>query len=455
MARFVHASSFPATPAELYAWHARPGALERLTPPWQPVERVGPEEPLHDAQRVRLRVRVGPLAVPWVALHRDLVPGEQFVDDQVVGPFASWTHVHRFGPAPEGGRLDDEIDYRLRGGRAAERVAEPLVRSMLGRMFRYRHDVLRGDLERHGQFREHPRLRVAVTGATGLVGRQLCAFLTTGGHEVLRLTRRPARPGDVAFDPGKGSLDAQALEGVDAVVHLAGESIAGRWSLARKQEIMRSRTLGTGLLSRTLAGLARPPQVLVSASATGYYGSRGEECLEESSPPGRGFLAQVCRDWESSTAAASAAGIRVVHVRTGIVLTPAGGALAKMLLPFRLGMGGRMGTGRQYWSWIGLDDLLGVLNRALLDRGLEGPVNAVAGACTNSEFTRVLARVLRRPALAPVPALAIRIFLGEGGEELLLHSARVVPARLREREFRFAWPDLDGALRHVLGAARP
>ena len=456
MARFVQTSTFPASPDELYAWHAAPGALARLSPPWQAVRRVGPEQPLAEGQRVELRLRMGPLWVPWVAHHRDLVEGRQFVDEQVFGPFARWVHLHRFSPVPGGGALDDEIDYEFRGGALAERFGEPLVRGMLRRMFGYRHEVLRGDLERHLPWRDRPRLRVAVTGATGLVGRQFCAFLTTGGHQVLRLTRRPdpGRADEVGWDPRTGFRDPAALEGVDAVVHLAGETISGRWTPERKKEILESRRVGTEVLSRALAGLARPPRVLVSSSATGFYGDRGEEALQEDSPPGTGFLAEVCRAWEGATEPAVRAGIRVVQVRTGLVLTPAGGALAKMLPPFQLGAGGPTGSGRQYWSWISLDDLLGVLHLALQDEGLSGPVNAVAGTCSNADFARTLGRVLGRPALLPLPGFAVRMLLGQMGEELLLQGARVLPGRLRERGFSFQQADLEGALRHELGLPR-
>ena len=326
---------------------------------------------------------------------------------------------------------------------------------MLGRAFRYRHQILRSDLERHRPWRDRPRLRVAVTGATGLVGRQLCAFLTTGGHQVFRMTRRPV-PGqpDIGWDPGRGALDADLLEGMDAVVHLAGESIAGRWTPARKQEILRSRTEGTLLLARALAALKRPPRVLVSSSAIGFYGDRGEEPVSEESSSGKGFLAQVCREWEAATAPAAQAGIRVVQVRTGLVLTPQGGSLAAMLPPFYLGLGGPVGTGRQYWSWIALDDLLGVMHHALWDEGLAGPVNAVAGSCRNRAFARTLGRALRRPALVPLPVVAVRALLGQMGEELLLAGAQVLPARLGQRDFRFHYPELPLALGHVLGVAQ-
>jgi uncharacterized protein len=301
-----------------------------------------------------------------------------------------------------------------------------------------------------------PRLRVAVTGATGLVGSALVAELRAGGHRVDRVSRRPPRPGttDIHWDPAGGRLDPRALEGADAVVHLAGESIAaGRWTAAAKARIRDSRVGGTRLVADTLARLDRPPRVLVSVSAVGYDGDRGDEPLTEDSRPGAGFLADVARAWEAAADPARAAGIRVVHPRLGLVLAGQGGALPRMALPFRLGLGGVIGSGRQYWSWIALADVVRVIELALALDGLAGPVNAVAPApATNREFTRVLGRVLARPTLLPLPAPAVRLLMGEMGRALLLDSARVLPRRLEHAGFRFRHPDLEGALRAALGS---
>ncbi len=300
-----------------------------------------------------------------------------------------------------------------------------------------------------------PRLRVAVTGATGLVGSALVIALRAAGHRVDRVSRRPPRPGttDVQWDPARGHLDPRALEGADAVVHLAGESIAaGRWTRSAKARIRESRVGGTRLVADTLAGLARRPRVLVSASAIGYYGHRGSEALTEDSPAGAGFLAEVARAWEAAADPARAAGIRVVHPRLGLVLAGQGGALPRMLLPFRLGLGGPIGGGGQYWSWIALADVVRVIELALARESLAGPVNAVApGPVTNREFTRALGRVLARPTVLPLPAPAVRLLMGEMGEALLLGSARVLPRRLERAGFEFRYPVLEGALRGVLG----
>jgi hypothetical protein len=301
-------------------------------------------------------------------------------------------------------------------------------------------------------------MRILVTGSTGLVGSALVPFFTGGGHQVTRLGRSMtgAPASDLTWDPGAGRLDSAGLEGFDAVVHLAGENIGtGRWTAAKKDRIRRSRVEGTRLLCESLSRLTRPPRTLVCASAIGYYGSRGDEILKEESAPGKDFLAEVCRAWEKASAPAAAKGIRVVHLRFGVILSPRGGALTRMLLPFRLGAGGVIGSGSQHMSWISLDDAVGAVHHALDAEGLSGPVNAVAPKpVTNREFTRTLGTVLSRPTIFPVPAFAARLAFGEMADALLLSSARVEPARLLATGYRFRHPDLEAALRQMLGKTK-
>jgi hypothetical protein len=293
-----------------------------------------------------------------------------------------------------------------------------------------------------------------VTGASGLLGSAVRRRLEAAGHRVSRLVRRTAGPGEISWDPAAGSLNPAALEGIDAVVHLSGENVGARWTTARKARIRSSRVASTRLLSETLAGLQRPPQVMVSASAVGIYGNRGDEVLTEESPlgdPDRDFLVAVTREWEKAAEPARVEGIRVVHSRFGVVLSPAGGALKKMLLPFRLGLGARLGSGKQWMSWISIDDAVQAVHQALIDDGLQGPVNVTSPEpVTNRDFTRTLARVLSRPALFAVPESALRLALGEMARATILSSARVVPARLLQAGYRFGQPDLESALRHVL-----
>jgi uncharacterized protein (TIGR01777 family) len=302
-------------------------------------------------------------------------------------------------------------------------------------------------------------MKVIVTGSTGLVGRALVRSLLADGHEVTRLVRGDSQsfkaPGTAAvrWNPERGEIDAHELEGHDAAVHLAGENVGeGRWDEEKKRRILESRVKGTTLLAGALAGLSAKPKVLVSASATGFYGDRGAEILREESASGEGFLSEVCREWEKGTLHASQAGIRVVHLRIGLVLAGEGGALQKMLTPFKLGLGGKVGSGSQYISWITLEDLIGVIRHAIDDESLRGPVNTVtAQAVTNAEFTKALGHVLGRPTIFAMPAFAARLAFGETADALLLASARVEPARLKEAGYQFKHPELEGALRSVLG----
>ena len=401
---------------------------------------------------MRLRVKVGPIWRTWLAEHGECVPGVMFRDRQVAGPFADWDHTHRFESTGAATRLEDIVRYTLPYG-VLGRLGAAYARGEIERMFAYRHRVTARDIRFHERYGDTV-MRVLMTGSSGLIGRALRAFLCGGGHQVRRLLRTPSTAEDAtSWNPVDGTFADGAFEGVDAVVHLAGESIAGgRWTAARKTRILESRTTGTRQLCEALATLDAPPKVLVAASAIGFYGDRGDELLDESSARGTGFLPDVCQAWEDAVEPARERGIRVVQPRIGIVLTPQGGALGQMLLPFKLGVGGVLGGGDQYMSWIALDDVLGIVLHALTDESMSGPVNAVAPqAVSNREFTKALGSVLRRPTLLPAPAFALRLALGEMADALLLASTRVDPAVLRRAGFAFAYPDLDGALRHVLG----
>ena len=299
-------------------------------------------------------------------------------------------------------------------------------------------------------------MKILVSGSHGLVGKALIKALTNDGHEVVKLVRRERAFGalEIEWHPNQGRLDTQHLEGLDAVVHLAGESIAaGRWTDERKRSIRESRTLGTSLLSESLAQLSNPPSVFVSASAIGYYGNRGDELLSELSEPGEDFLAGVCVEWEAATKAAVEKGIRTIHARFGIILDTEGGALAKMLTPFRMGVGGKVGDGKQWMSWIALGDVVGALKFLIADKSIRGAVNIVApNPVTNSEFTRTFGRALSRPTIFPMPAFGARLAFGEMADALLLSSQRVAPSVLQDRGFPFHWPTLEPALRHILAS---
>jgi uncharacterized protein len=301
-------------------------------------------------------------------------------------------------------------------------------------------------------------MKLLISGSHGLVGKALVKSLEAEGHEIFRLVRHaPGSDSEIEWSPDRYSIALARLEGFGAVVHLAGESIAsGRWNEEKKRKIRESRVKGTKLLSDALGNLARPPKTLISASAIGYYGNRGDELLTESSPAGDDFLAGVCVEWEQATAHAAEKGIRVVNTRFGIILDSKGGALAKMLTPFRMGVGGKVGSGKQWMSWIALDDVTGAIEYVLASETVKGPVNFVApNPVRNAEFTKTLGRVLSRPTIFPIPAFGARLVFGEMADALLLSSQRVEAKRLKEAGYQFSFPQLEGALKHVLsGDAR-
>jgi hypothetical protein len=427
---------------EVFSWHARPGAIHRLTPPWQRVRVVQEASSLRDGRAV-LRL---PGGVRWVAQHEGYDPPHLFVDRLVSLPLP-WRHRHEFeAVSASRTRLTDVVET-------------PIPGSLLDEMFRYRQRQLAGDLRAHRTLRavQPDPLTVAVTGSSGLIGSALCAYLSTGGHRVIRLVRRAGRaPDERTWDPV--APDPRSLAEVDALVHLAGASIAGRFTDSHVALVRRSRIEPTRRLAETMAGMVDGPRVLVTASAVGAYGpARGDELLTEDSAPGDGFLADLVRDWEAATAPAADAGVRVVQVRNGIVQSPAGGMLRLLRPLFGAGLGGPLGGGRQWVPWIGIDDVLDVMARCVVDSAVRGPVNAVApNPVRNATYTATLARVLRRPAWLSVPSFAPALLLGgEGAREFALAGQRAVPERLIEAGHSFRHRTLEACLRHLLGRAGP
>ena len=292
--------------------------------------------------------------------------------------------------------------------------------------------------------------KILVSGSSGLIGAALVPALQSNGYEVVRLVRGASASGRVGWDPAQ-PLAPESVSGFEVIIHLAGESIVGRWTEAKKRRIRESRVQGTRALAAALAKAPQPPRLLISASAIGYYGNRGEETLREDSSSGEGFLPEVCREWEAAAAPASKAGIRAVQMRFGVVLSALGGALQKMLLPFRMGVGGKVGNGRQWMSWIAIDDLVGAIQHVIKTDTLQGPVNGVGpGPVRNAEFTKTLASVLSRPAIFPMPGFAARLAFGQMADELLLASQRVEPAKLMASGYVFQKPDLSTALEDIL-----
>jgi uncharacterized protein (TIGR01777 family) len=366
--------------------------------------------------------------------------------------------------------LDDHIEYSLPGGMLSERIASPLINKKLKQMFDYRHRLTREDLLIHAianKIRGNDRpMTIGITGSSGFLGSSLIPFLTTGGHRVIRFLRHPVSDGNdnfnsknvksIQWNASSASLNDEIdNENIDAVVNLAGENIFGRWTKEKKKRIFESRVNTTKSLCKLLSSLDKPPKVLVSASATGYYGDRGDEILTEESPPSSStdFLSNVCMNWEGATQVAKESGIRVVNLRMGVVLSSSGGMLTKILPLFKLGLGGRIENGNQYMSWIGLDDLLGLILYAIADKSIAGPVNAVSpNPITNADFTSTLGKVLSRPTIFSIPESMIKLPLGEElANAAILSSTRVIPERFIKMGYKFLFPYLESVLRHTLG----
>ncbi|WP_026556427.1 TIGR01777 family oxidoreductase [Arthrobacter sp. 35W] len=498
MGTFRYTTRLPHPRSEVFEWFQRPGALMRLNPPFGGTVRQEPSRGIEPgstavlgmgapgsagmwlgssaalaARTLGLPPRLRP-EVLWHARHTALVPGESFTDVMASGPLGSWEHTHSFRDAgPDGTVMEDNVEYRLlpdalagsaaasvRPARAAVALAEERFERELRRFFGYRSRTLRADLAFHHRHAGPPRT-IAVAGASGLIGRQLCALLGGGGHRVIRLVRGQVRHADEVFwDPETGALDPEDLRGCDVVVNLAGATIGGRFTEANKERIRRSRIDGTTLLAEALAGLAADgvARALVCGSAVGYYGAtphgklRNPALLTEDAPAGDDFLAAVCRDWEAACEPAARAGVRVVNVRTGLVLTPAGGLLQQLLPLYLAGVGGRLGSG-EWQSWVSIDDIAGIFAHAALDDSMAGPFNGVGPEPVRAaEFASTLGSVLHRPASVPVPAFGPRLLLGAEGAHILAGaSQRASSAAIEAAGYDFRHRTLPQALRHVLG----
>ena len=440
---------------EVFDWFERKGSFRRLMPPWEVAEEVRADETLEDGAQRIFRFPMGPIKMTWVAEHLGYQPPEKFEDIMKKGPFRSWHHVHRFIEKDGGTVVHDEVDYKLPMGVLGRIFGSRNVRNRLNRMFRARENRLIRDLERHSDFKHLDRKRILLAGASGLIGKQLAAFLDTGGHEIWRLVRRTpvANQNEIEWNPSKGTIDDSAIEGFDIVIHLGGAGIGDRrWTKSRMVLIEKSRTESTGLLARTLASLKQKPEVFLVASAIGWYGNRGDEILDEQSEAGTGFLPETCLAWEASADAARQAGIRTIHARTGVVLDASGGALEKMLLPAKMGAGGPIGFGRQWFSWISMDDQIYALHHLVMSPNTEGAYNITSPEpLQQKNFAKALGRVLRRPAFMPTPPFAIWFLYGKMGVALTTESQRVMPTRLTEEGYRFQHQDAESALRDALG----
>lgn len=457
--RFSWSSALPYQARDVFAWHARPGAFVRLNDPWRPVTIVEASNSIAQGAKVSIRVPVlGPFGIRWHLQHTSCIPDQEFIDQQLRGPFRSWRHAHRFVADGTSSVMRDDIEYLLPRGCA---IAEPLVRRELTRLFSFRHALLRSDLDLHARWSDKPRKKIVLAGASGFVGTALEAFLTTAGHEVVRLVRREPRAlHERMWDPARGILDPGTFEGAHVLINLAGENIAaGRWTPARKRAIESSRVDTARLLASVVSKLEKPLEVVVGASGVGCYGDTGENLVDEAAPQAHGFLSRVCQQWEDAymVPLGKSADTRLVLLRLGTVLNARGGALQKMLPAFVACLGGPLGTGRQWMSWIAMQDLLGIVEHAIYTSGLQGVVNCVAPqAVRNIDFTKTLAGVLSRPAVLKAPARILSLVFGdEMAHTLLLANSRVAPSKLEATCYRFVLPDLEQALRFECAQLRP
>jgi uncharacterized protein len=442
--RFTFESQLPVSAEEAFAWHLREGALERLFPPWLNVEFLfPPTSPDQEGREVGFKLRWGPFLFKWVLVHKNCIYGREFSDVQIKGPFRHYSHRYRFSS-----QFSDEITYSSPVAFLNKRIEKQFLR-----YFSWKHAVLREDLRAIDRYAKEP-LKILLSGSSGFIGSRLKVFLKLAGHEVVRLVRDKKESGKDAifWDPARGEVRKEDFESFDAVIHLAGAGISNhRWSKKVKQQLFLSRCRDTWLLSQLLCRLYQPPKTFISASAIGYYGDRKEEELTEASARGEGFLADLCEKWERATDAIANRGTRVVHARFGAVLGAKGGMLRKVIRPFLWGAGGRLGGGKQYFSWIGIDDLLGGLYHCLMKEEIEGPINLVAlQAVSQEEFTRLLAKKVGRPAFFHLPAWVLKLALGEMAQELILSSQKVKPQKLLETGYSFRYPDLKTALDFVM-----
>ncbi|MFH1155400.1 MAG: TIGR01777 family oxidoreductase [Pseudomonadota bacterium] len=449
---FVKRSGFDTSAMDLFAWHERPGALERLTPPWIHLTKIHSTGGIQAGARVRMKQMVMGIPMPLEAEHVEYVQGVRFRDRLVRGPFSRWEHTHVFVPFDKHASfLEDRVEYALPV--RLPPVGTRFVRDQITRMFQYRHTITREDLKRHRAFGKP--VTVLISGAGGVLGSALIPFLTTGGHRVIRLVRRRPVPGrdEVFWDPGSGILDLSHAGPIDAVINLNGTNIGeGRWTPERRKQIIQSRVLPTALLANTISRLKPRPSVFITASATGFYGEAGTRQVTEEDPAGDLFISKVCRLWEEEAQPAVRAGIRTVFARIGVVLTPRGGALQRMLPPFLSGCGARVGHGRQRMSWVSVDDLIYSIYHIMGSSRLQGPVNLVSPSpVTNAGFTRALAGALARRAPFAIPEPLIDLLWGDMGREVLMTSTGVLPGKLMDSGFGFCHPVLETALGNLLG----
>ena len=453
---YEHKTHVNSNVEDTFAWHERKGSFRRLMPPWEVAEEVRADDTLEEGAQRIFRFPMGPIKMKWIARHSKYNPPHSFEDDMLKGPFKSWHHKHQFSQNEDGTSVVlDKVNYRLPMGFLGKLVAGKMVRKRIERMFYARQIRLERDLQRHSEFAHLPRKRILVAGSSGLIGRQLVAFLDTGGHDVWRLVRRDVKKGEkeLKWLPESDEINPDDIEGFDVIIHLGGAGIGDkRWSKKRMKLIEDSRVNSTNLLANTIKNLSKKPELFMVASAMGWYGERGDEVLTEKSELGKGFLPRICNNWEQAANGIKDDGVRTINLRTGIVLDATGGALGKMLLPAKLGGGGPIGRGKQWYSWISMDDQIYSMHHLIMKQECEGVYNLAAPEpVRQKKFAKVLGKVLKRPAFIPTPPFAIWFLFGKMGVALTTESTRIIPERLTESGYEFEHSKLEPALRDSLG----
>jgi hypothetical protein len=465
MTKYKHETIVNADIKSTFDWFEHEGSFRRLMPPWEVAEEVRADDSLEvGSQRVfRFPAPGIPfLNMTWVAEHTGYDKPNYFADTMIKGPFWKWNHDHYLTEKNGITTVVDDVTYSVPFGPLGMLVDRilggALVTGRISSMFRARELRLQRDMKNHTKFANVKRKKILVVGSSGLIGTQLVAFLDTGNHEVWRMVRREANKDkkEISWEPSKSIINAKELEGFDIVIHLGGVGIGDkRWSTKRKSAIRDSRVDSTKLLSKTLAELNSKPELFMMASAIGYYGNRGDEELDENSTMGDGFLTDICKEWEDSATPAKDAGIRTVHLRTGIVLSAVGGALGKMLFPAKMGAGGPIGGGKQWMSWISMDDQIYSMYHLMMNEKSSGEYNITApNPVRQKEFAKTLGKVLRRPSFAPLPGFMMKLLFGEMGVKLTLDSQRVIPKNLQNSDYEFTHENLEDALADSLGKWR-
>ena len=447
---------------QLFSWHENPGAFERLTPPFEPVK-VKKRKGGIDGGEVHLQMNLGPIPLPWVARHHDYIKNEQFLDEQVSGPFDSWNHAHLFEKIDaKSSKLIDKIDYKLPFGTVGKTFGGAFAEQKIKQMFAYRRNITKNDLVSQSKYSGSP-LNIAVTGGSGLIGSQLKPYLTTAGHSVENIVRGRPQKGELSWNLENKTMSN--LSGKDVVIHLAGEPISKPlggmvplpWTKWKRNEILKSRVEGTKLISEHIASLNNPPKVMICASAVGYYGDRGEDLLSESEESGDDYFSHVVSEWEKAAQPAIDAGIRVVFLRIAPVMSPLGGALQVLGNAARLGSSPPVAGGKQWWSWISLDDVVDVIYHSIINEKLSGPVNVASpNPVRQKEWASTLAKVIwgrfgPLTGLIPVPGFVLKTVLGEFGDVLALSSIKIDSSKLLDSGYEFRFENLEDCFRHLLG----